>query len=540
MTHYLKRYWPAVAAASVFMILAYGLQVYTSLVQIRVAQGLLDGDMRGFALQILLLLLTWLAVILALIGETICQGRAVRQMNNALRRDMAASLLSKSHQEYHKQESGAYLSQFTNDISKIEQMSWTPFFLILGAAAQVLFGLIALATIHWTLLVASVVVAVIMMLAPRFFGKHLEKLGAACAADQAKGISRIKDLLSGYDVLRFFGKDDRFFKGVDEASDRIEQANYKLNVNTDCIGNGLSYVSAVCQMAITAIMGVLILNGSIPLATFMGAGNICAAVYNGLNQAAKLAVSFSASKPYFDKITVHAGEVSQSESRLPALQQGIMVEDVSFCYDEKKPVLVHMDAQFKKGGKYALTGPSGCGKSTLLKILLGWLPEYRGTVRYDGQDVRAFTPEQLQQQMSYIEQDVFLFNTTIRENITLGETFSEEQLEKALRDSSLAGDLAQMPQGLDTPVGEEGSALSGGQKQRVAIARALIHDRSILLVDEGTSALDQKNADIVEKSLLSNPDLTLILISHHLSEQRKAQFDQVYQLTPACAECETP
>ena len=539
MTHYLKRYWPAVAAASVFMILAYGLQVYISLVQIRVAQGLLDGDVRGFALQILLLLLTWLAVILALIGETICQGRAVRQMNNALRRDMAASLLSKSHQEYHKQESGAYLSQFTNDISKIEQMSWTPFFLILGAAAQVLFGLIALATIHWTLLVASVVVAVIMMLVPRFFGKHLEKLGAACAADQAKGISGIKDLLSGYDVLRFFGKDDRFFKGVDEASDRIEQANYKLNVNTDCIGNGLSYVSVVCQMAITAIMGVLILNGSIPLATFMGAGNICAAVYNGLNQAAKLAVSFSASKPYFDKITVHAGEVSQSESRLPALQQGITVEDVSFCYDEKKPVLVHMDAQFKKGGKYALTGPSGCGKSTLLKILLGWLPEYRGTVRYDGQDVRAFTPEQLQQQMSYIEQDVFLFNTTIRENITLGETFTEEQLEKALRDSALAGDLAQMPQGLDTPVGEEGSALSGGQKQRVAIARALIHDRSILLVDEGTSALDQKNADIVEKSLLSNPDLTLILISHHLSEQRKAQFDQVYQLTPACAECET-
>lgn len=540
MTHYLKRYWPAVAAASVFMILAYGLQVYTSLVQIRVAQGLLDGDVSGFALQILLLLLTWLAVVLALIGETICQGRAVRQMNNALRRDMAASLLSKSHQEYHKQESGAYLSQFTNDISKIEQMSWTPFFLILGAAAQVLFGLIALATIHWTLLVASVVVAVIMMLAPRFFGKHLEKLGAACAADQAKGISGIKDLLSGYDVLRFFGKDDRFFKGVDEASDRIEQANYKLNVNTDCIGNGLSYVSAVCQMAITAIMGVLILNGSIPLATFMGAGNICAAVYNGLNQAAKLAVSFSASKPYFDKITVHAGEASQPESRLPALQQGITVEDVSFCYDEKKPVLVHMDAQFKKGGKYALTGPSGCGKSTLLKILLGWLPEYRGTVRYDGQDVRAFTPEQLQQQMSYIEQDVFLFNTTIRENITLGETFTEEQLEKALRDSALAGDLAQMPQGLDTPVGEEGSALSGGQKQRVAIARALIHDRSILLVDEGTSALDQKNADIVEKSLLSNPDLTLILISHHLSEQRKAQFDRVYQLTPACAECETP
>ena len=134
--------------------------------------------------------------------------------------------------------------------------------------------------------------------------------------------------------------------------------------------------------------------------------------------------------------------------------------------------------------------------------------------------------------ISYIEQNVFLFNTTIRENITLGEDFSEEQLHAAIQGSALAADLAAMPDGLDTVVGEDGSNLSGGQKQRVAIARALIHNRSILLVDEGTSALDQKNADLVEKSLLTNPDLTLILISHHLSAERRAQFDHVYELTP--------
>ena len=134
--------------------------------------------------------------------------------------------------------------------------------------------------------------------------------------------------------------------------------------------------------------------------------------------------------------------------------------------------------------------------------------------------------------MSYIEQNVFLFNSTIRDNITLGETFTDEQMERALRDSALIGDLASMPDGLDTVVGEEGGNLSGGQKQRVAIARALIHNRSILLVDEGTSALDQKNADIVEKSLLSNPDLTLILVSHHLTPERKEQFTQVFGLQP--------
>ena len=211
----------------------------------------------------------------------------------------------------------------------------------------------------------------------------------------------------------------------------------------------------------------------------------------------------------------------------------LTVDHLVKSYDGQTNILDNVSFGVQPGEVIVVVGPSGCGKSTLLKILLGWLPGYQGKVLYDERDVRDYTPEQLQQKMSYIEQNVFLFNTTIRENITLGEHFTDEQMEKALRDSALAGDLANMPKGLDTPVGEEGNALSGGQKQRVAIARALIHNRSILLVDEGTSALDQKNADIVEKSLLSNPDLTLILISHHLSDERKAQFDHVYELTPA-------
>ena len=503
MKYYLKKCWPTVTAASICMVVAYGLQVCTSLVQIQITQGLLDGDLRAFTIRIILLLLTWLAVVLCLIAETFFQGRAVRRMNNALRRDMAAGLLHKTHQEYHKQESGEYLSQFTNDVNQIEQMAWTPFFTIMGSAAQVVFGIVALASIHWLLLVISLVIALVMIFVPRLFSKRLGTVGTACAASQADSVSKIKDLLAGYDVLRFFGKDERFTSGVDAASDSMEQAKYKLTINKDGIGCGLAYVSAVCQVAVVILLGVLILNDMIPLATFMGTGTIC------------------------------AGEAQLPDFGLPTLQEGITVKDVSFGYDEKKPILVHMNAEFKKGGKYALTGPSGCGKSTLLKILLGWLPGYQGKVLYDERDVRDYTPEQLQQKMSYIEQNVFLFNTTIRENITLGEHFTDEQMEKALRDSALAGDLANMPKGLDTPVGEEGNALSGGQKQRVAIARALIHNRSILLVDEGTSALDQKNADIVEKSLLSNPDLTLILISHHLSDERKAQFDHVYELTPA-------
>ena len=278
---------------------------------------------------------------------------------------------------------------------------------------------------------------------------------------------------------------------------------------------------------------MLAFQGKIILGAMASASNLTAGITNGLRTIANHRMSLASAKPYFKNITVHADDAQvDTDIGSEQIKNAITVENLSFQYGEK-PILQDLSLQFKKGGKYALTGPSGCGKSTLLKLLLGWLPDYGGAIRFDGKDAKDFTPEQLQQQMSYIEQNVFLFNSTIRDNITLGEAFTDEQMEKALRDSALAGDLASMPEGLDTVVGEEGGNLSGGQKQRVAIARALIHSRSILLVDEGTSALDQKNADIVEKSLLSNPDLTLILVSHHLAPERKEQFTQVFDLPAA-------
>lgn len=215
---------------------------------------------------------------------------------------------------------------------------------------------------------------------------------------------------------------------------------------------------------------------------------------------------------------------------MEVMQNGITMEDVGFCYD-KKTVVKGFSAHFEKGGKYALTGPSGRGKSTLLKLILGCLPEYTGSIRLDNQEIKDCSTEQLWQQIGYIGQDVFLFNTTVLDNITLGGEFAKEQIWRAVQDSALENDLLSLPAGLDTVVGENGGNLSGGQKQRVAIARALIHARSVLLVDEGTSALDEENADRIEKALLSKAGLTLILVSHHLSAEQKKRFTQVFTLS---------
>lgn len=206
--------------------------------------------------------------------------------------------------------------------------------------------------------------------------------------------------------------------------------------------------------------------------------------------------------------------------------------DAAFTYDGEAFVFRHLNLTVPQGQFLCLLGGNGSGKSTLAKHINALLLPDEGEVDVFGCDTRdaeqtyfirsnaglVFQNPDDQLVASLIENDV-AFGP---ENLGIPNPELRERVTRALAEVGLQGFEA-----------HETNALSGGQKQRVAIARALIHNRSILLVDEGTSALDQKNADIVEKSLLSNPDLTLILISHHLSDERKAQFDHVYELTPA-------
>lgn len=534
MTYYLKKCWKLNLLAAIFIMAVSACQVLSNMAIMQITENIFEMDMGGFAIWMVINGLLFLLLLSFDQLATVFKGKAVQKMNNSIRLDMAASLAQADYQSFHAQESGEYLSRLTNDINQIENLAWGPFFQSITVVASVVFSTLALLSLHWSLAAVSVVSAVVMLNAPKLFGKKMESLGAACAEKQAAGTGKMKDLLSGLDVLRSFGRVNLFMADMKEASNQVEQPKYHLSWVKNLAENGIGMLSIAVQLGINGLIGVLSIRGVILRGALLGGGNLCGAVSSGLANIGQFRLAFSAAKPYFAGIQVHAEDAQEKRLEAGTASKSISMKNVSFAYGDKQ-VLKDQNLEFEKGGKYALTGPSGCGKSTVLKLILGWLPDYQGSIRFDGQDARSFTQDQLLGQMSYIAQDVFLFNTTIRDNITLGTPYTDELLERAIRGSALDGDLANMPLGLDTPVGENGSNLSGGQKQRVAIARALIHNRSILLVDEGTSALDQKNADIVEESLLKNPDLTLILVSHHLTPERKAMFTKVYELQPLAA-----
>ena len=532
MVSYLKKNWGMCFIVCVLQVAVWGMQAGVQLLLMKCFDAAMQFDFSLFLFWTAVDLLAWGGYFGIGMVLDCTQARVISVLNNRVRQDLLASLADADYAQFHSRETGEYISWMTNHVTQMERLAWEPFFECVGRIAQVFWSAYVLATLHWSLIAAAGVSALVMWLVPKLFEKRMERLGKCHADAQDRCVSRLKDLLGGLDVLRTFGYKQRFLRDGMAASGQAETASCKRKCAGGITAAACGGVSVAIQILSNILIVFLAIGGWIRVSVLAGGSNLIAGVTNGLNKLADLRLSMASAKPYFETTTqfFEKPKAQAQGAQMPEMRQEITVENLSFSYDGEKQVLANCSLRFAKGGKYALTGPSGCGKSTVLKLILGWLPDYQGSIRFDGQDARSFTQDQLLGQMSYIAQDVFLFNTTIRDNITLGTPYTDELLERAIRGSALDGDLANMPLGLNTPVGENGSNLSGGQKQRVAIARALIHNRSILLVDEGTSALDQKNADIVEESLLKNPDLTLILVSHHLTPERKAMFTKVYEL----------
>lgn len=467
--------------------------------------------------------------------EEFLKQKAFANAKTSMRNTISKQIGRKNYQEFRSAQIGDYISWYTSDVAQMDE-GLQVFSAVILYTIQGLISIAALAYIHWSLAVLSIITSIILMLSTKIFQKRLEMCGQANSKAQEIYTSSIKDLLSGLGILKTFGSLNRFFEHAERASKNREDVWYHGRCIEKKSDVGMSFFNIFGQAINTIVMFLLGVWGIIPLQTVFGGGSLINMANASLGMITIYLVQLSSFRPYFKKFEENDAQSSaESLQALPAFENKISFQNISFSYPDK-PVLSQLNLEFEKGKKYALLGPSGCGKSTVFHLIMGQLQNYTGDILFDQTNAREIDPDSLNRQIAYIEQDVYLFNSTIRDNITLGHSFTDEQVEKALKNSALLNDLPSLPNGLETAVGENGNNLSGGQKQRVAIARALIHNRSILLVDEGTSALDQKNADIVEQSLLSNPDLTLILISHHLTEEGKRRFDKVYELKPvACA-----
>nr|WP_217360236.1 ATP-binding cassette domain-containing protein [Campylobacter coli] len=207
----------------------------------------------------------------------------------------------------------------------------------------------------------------------------------------------------------------------------------------------------------------------------------------------------------------------------------LRLENLSFGYKDKKNLFTCLNLSIKKGEKIAFIGESGCGKSTLVDIIIGLLSPREGRVLVDKNELNMKNVKNYRQKIGYIPQNIYLFNDSIAKNISFGDKVDEEKLQRVIKQANLEHFVKNLPQGVQTKVGDGGSNLSGGQKQRIAIARALYLDPEILVLDEATSALDtESEARIMDEIYKISKDKTMIIIAHRLSTITRC--DSIYRL----------
>jgi ABC-type bacteriocin/lantibiotic exporter with double-glycine peptidase domain len=295
---------------------------------------------------------------------------------------------------------------------------------------------------------------------------------------------------------------------------------------------------------VSTFFGVFVQVGVIFLsAWFIITGRISVGVLVGMVQATGMIIQpltiifqnlpkIKGAKPVIDRLTglTDYENTAFSGTAIPTHETHITAQELKFSYDGKRQILNGVTAEIQRGCKYAIIGKNGCGKTTLVKLLCGYYADYTGKINYDGHELKELDHDKLTELSAAIHQNVYIFNESIYDNICLHKQYTDAELQNALILSGVSGFIGNMEHGLDTMAEENGANFSGGQKQRIAVARAIIQGKPILVLDEGTSAIDTQTAYDIENSLLGINDLTLITITHNLGEENLSRYDSIIHM----------
>lgn len=423
-----------------------------------------------------------------------------------------------------------YLSALTNDANSIEQDLLAN---ICPLIEELLMFAGALALMLWyspLLTAVGVALALLPVAASLLAGNRVAEAEKRVSEKNDAYVSTLNDCLSGFAVIKAFRAEAAMCR---QASRRIRELSdaktlrRKAAVEVQCMG---MVAGLIAQLGVFLVGAALALYGQpISAGMLIAFVNLMNYVVTPISTVPQYLAQCRSSLALIDKLAEAVEQNLRNEGReeKTELEREITVEELSFSYGET-PTLQNISVTFEAGKSYAIVGASGSGKSTLLNLLMAARADYTGSIRYDGTELRQLSSASVYELVSLIQQNVFLFNASIRENVTMFSDFSEEQVNRALELSGLSGLIAR--RGEDYLCGENGCKLSGGEKQRIAIARSLLKHAQVLLVDEATAALDSKTAWQVTDAILNLNGLTRIVVTHALHEALLRRFDTILTL----------
>lgn len=473
------------------------------------------------------LIFVWVISVVLYYFSSCYQAKLIKIFNTDLRTQILNQISNLQYSEYEKREPGEYASWMVNDITQIENNSIKPFFYAMESLTMAFFSVIALYCIHPLILVLCILSSLILSIVPKLFEKSLTQISTRLSGINESFSQKVFNTIQGFEVFLISNARKDMKKRLKGMCEDLEEEKFNLkrkNAQMTMYSHSLFRMCETGVCCLTAVMAFLnIVSGG----AVFSISNISNRFLNGVNNFWENFVLAKSSEKILSKF--QSVSLDDKKPSCPTIQQKIELKEFSICYGDKV-VLQNVNLEFDIGKKYALIGESGSGKTSIVRAIVGLSDHYTGRILLDGVEKKNYDIDSVFSQISYISQNVYLFNDTLRYNLTLGHPYSDEEIYSVLSYVNLIGFLETLPDGLNTIIGDGGKNISGGQKQRIVIARSLLQKKKIFIMDEGTSALDQKNAHMIEDMIMDDPHLTLILITHHLQEENRSKFEKIYHL----------
>lgn len=453
--------------------------------------------------------------------------RAMRQY-----KDFAfKKLIGKSISSFRDESAAGYLSALTNDAASIETNYLAQMLAMITKAVTFIGALLLMCRYSLLMTAIAAGLTVLPLIASLLTGSRLQAVESRVSERNGEFTAALSDCLAGFTVVKNFRAEQEIFRLFAQSNKALEHEKFTGRRIKTLVGMIGAVTGIFAQLGVF-IAGVYLSmkGGSMTPGAVVLFVNLMNFIISPIAELPGLLACRKAALGLVDKL---AAALERSSSRegsetLNRLEHGIRLENVSFAYEPGKTVLHGINAEFEAGKAYALVGGSGSGKSTLLNLLMAAETNYSGHILADGIELSDISTESLYGTMAAIQQNVFVFNASIKDNVSMFRDFPKTEMDEAIARAHLGALIRE--RGEDYLCGENGSGLSGGEKQRISIARSLLKKSSVLLADEVTAALDAQTAHRVSSDILDLQGITRIVVTHTLEESLLRRYDKIFVL----------
>lgn len=452
--------------------------------------------------------------------------RAMMQYKN----NIYNKLLKKNITDFNKHETSTYISSLTNDVNYIEENYIFSIFSLITEITLFITTIVVMLIYNPILSLVAIGLGLLPLIVALIVGGKLMTYEEKISNENASFMHFLKDNLIGFSTIKVFKSEKKMKELFNQNNNSLENQKAKKAKTTILMEFLQTLTSIIAQYGVFFIGAYLcIKEKTLTPSVILLFVQLMNYVMSPLAQIPSLISKRNACIPLFKKIEniINEKEEDNTNKEQASFNNNITINDLRFSYDDKV-ILNGVNYTFNKNKSYAIVGTSGSGKTTLVNLLLGRNNSYQGSINYDNKELNEISIDSIYEISSFVEQNVFIFDDTIINNITMYSKVDEDLLNKAINQSGLKQLIDE--KGIDYRCGENGNNLSGGEKQRISIARALIKKAQILLMDEATSALDNETSYEITNNVLDLENTTKIMITHRLEENILKRFDEIIVL----------